>query len=48
MKTENYNVVNLSYSEKVETTGGSILGIFLLAVIIGFILGGGKPTEVQE
>ena len=39
MKTENFNVVELSSSEKVETTGGFLLGIFILSVIVGYLLG---------
>lgn len=39
MKTENFSVVELSSSEKAETTGGFLLGFFILAVIVGYLIG---------
>ena len=47
MKTENYNVVELSSLEKVETTGG-FLGLFILGIVIGWILGGADFSFNEE
>ena len=48
MKLEKLNLVELNESEQMETTGGFLLGILLLGIVIGWLFSGGEASYSQD